>query len=178
MTTYVALLRGIGPGNPAMRNDKLRGVFESLGYDGVRTVISSGNVLFESPARSIPRLEARIEAAWPDQLGFTSTTIIRTRAEIEAMVAANPFGDGEDTKSASRQVTFLKHEPTEPFVPFRSDRGDYEVIAVGDGAIYSIIDETGTPPGLLRRLERELGKEMTTRSWKTVHRIARAMVLT
>lgn len=177
VTTYVALLRGIGPGNPAMRNDKLRGVFEALGFDGVRTVISSGNVLFESRARSIPRLEARIEAAWPEQLGFTSTTIIRTRDEIAAMVAAAPFGDRPDTKTASQQVTFLKHEPVEEFRPFASERGDYEVVAVRDRAIYSVVDETGTPPRLFRDLERQLGKAMTTRSWKTVHRIALAMAV-
>lgn len=42
MTTYVALLRGIVPLNPNMRNEKLRGVFEKLGFTNVRTVISSG----------------------------------------------------------------------------------------------------------------------------------------
>lgn len=40
---YVALLRGIAPTNPNMRNDKLREVFEKPGFKNVQTVISSGN---------------------------------------------------------------------------------------------------------------------------------------
>ncbi|MBA3630747.1 MAG: DUF1697 domain-containing protein [Actinobacteria bacterium] len=43
MKSYVALLRGIGPSNPNMRNDRLRAVFEDLGFSNVRAVISSGN---------------------------------------------------------------------------------------------------------------------------------------
>jgi uncharacterized protein (DUF1697 family) len=159
-----------------MRNVNLTRVVEDLGYEQVRTVISSGNVLFEAPRRSTATLEARLEAAWPEQLGFSSTTIVRTRAEIHAVVAGRPFGDRTDAPPTSLQVTFLKHEP-EPGVdvPRTSERGDDEIVAIRDRAVYSVIDETGRPPGLLRMLERTLGKAMTTRSWKTVHRIARAM---
>ena len=45
---YVALLRGIGPANPNMRNEKLRGVLEELGLANVASVISSGNLLFDT----------------------------------------------------------------------------------------------------------------------------------
>jgi len=91
MPKYVALLRGIGPGNPNMRNEKLRGVFEKLGFIGVQTVISSGNVIFESPSKDVKVLEEVIEGAWPKELGFTSTTIIRSKNQIERLVKAKPF---------------------------------------------------------------------------------------
>jgi uncharacterized protein (DUF1697 family) len=64
-----------------MRNDKLRGVFEKLGFESVKTVISSGNVIFESPSRSAAKLEQTIEKALPEQLGFTSTTILRSQGK-------------------------------------------------------------------------------------------------
>jgi len=139
----------------------------------IEIIASSG---LDPPATTITGLEAKLEAAWPDQLGFTSTTIVRTRDEIEAVIAANPFGDREDTKASSFQVTFLKHEP-EPLLelPFTSERGDYEVLAIRDRAIYSVIDETGKTPDVMRLLERTFGKAITTRSWKSVHRIATAM---
>lgn len=66
MTKYVALLRGIAPTNLNMRNDKLRGVFEKLAFENVKTVISSGNVIFESPSRRAKKLEETIEAALPE----------------------------------------------------------------------------------------------------------------
>ncbi len=53
MVRYVALLRGMGPANPNMRGEKLRKVFEGLGFENVRTVLASGNVLFESRSRSL-----------------------------------------------------------------------------------------------------------------------------
>ncbi|MGH2757636.1 MAG: DUF1697 domain-containing protein [Actinomycetota bacterium] len=53
MGRFVALLRGIGPLNPNMRNEKLREVFVGLGFENVRTVITTGNVLFDSPSSAI-----------------------------------------------------------------------------------------------------------------------------
>jgi uncharacterized protein (DUF1697 family) len=176
MARYVALLRGIGPLNPAMRNVNLRGVVEGLGFTQVRTVISSGNVVFDGRAGRTASLEAKLEAAWPDRLGFTSTTIVRTRDEVEAVIAADPFGDREDTKASSFQVTFLKHDPEALLeLPHTSERGDYELLAIRGRAIYSVIDETGRTPDVMRLLETTFGKAITTRSWKSVHRIAKAM---
>lgn len=176
-TKYAALLRGIGPANPNMRNERLRGVLESLGLASVETVISSGNVLFEADSSDVAGLEARIEAAWPEQLGFQSTTIVRSREQLEQLVAADPFGDREDTKSSRLQATFLKHDPKVPFdLPHSPPDGDYTVLAVVDRTVCSTIDLSGSrTPDLMRWLERTFGKEITTRTWKTVHRILKRM---
>lgn len=173
----VALLRGIGPMNPNMRNDKLRGVFENLGFTNVQTVISSGNVVFETDSRDVSALEARIEAAWPEQLGFRSTTIIRTTEQIHDLVARNPFGDRADTPATSLQVTFLKHQPDVNLeLPYTADTGGYTIVAFGDRVICSVVDLTGSrTPDLMRGLEKMFGKEITTRTWKTVHRILRKL---
>ena len=48
MHRYAALLRGIAPSGPNMTNDKLRGVFEELGYEHVASVLASGNIVFDS----------------------------------------------------------------------------------------------------------------------------------
>jgi uncharacterized protein (DUF1697 family) len=174
---YVALLRGIGPMNPNMRNEKLRGVLEALGFRNVGTVISSGNVVFDTDARDRRSLEARIERAWPAQLGFRSTTIIRSRQQIEELIDRNPFGEQVDTPATSLQVTFLKHAPEQMFdLPYAAAAGDYAVVAYYDRAICSVIDLTGSrTPDLMRWLESQFGKEITTRTWKTVHRIARKL---
>ncbi len=163
--------------NPNMRNDKLRGVFENLGFTNVQTVISSGNVVFDTDARDVSALEALIEAAWPEQLGFRSTTIIRTTEQIRDLVASNPFGDRADTPATSLQVTFLKHEPDVNLeLPYTPDTGGYTIVALEDRVICSVVDLTGSrTPDLMRALEKMLGKEITTRTWKTVHRIARKL---
>src|ERR687892_1065951 len=94
---YAALLRGIGPSNPNMRNEKLREVFRKLGFQNVQTVISTGNVLFESTSRGVKTLEATIEEAIQQQLDFISTTIIRSHQQLNHLIGDNPFGRIEDT---------------------------------------------------------------------------------
>jgi uncharacterized protein (DUF1697 family) len=174
MTKYVALLRGIAPMNPNMRNEKLRGVFENLGFLNVKTVISSGNVLFESPEKDSAKLEALIEKALPEQLGFTSSTIIRSENELQALLDKNPYKKVEHTLQTNLNVTFLKNPASKkPDLP--NGRG-YEVVALYDREICTVIDlTTGKTPDLMVQLERQLGKEITTRTWKTVQRILKAM---
>lgn len=174
---YVALLRGIGPSNPNMRNDKLRGVLDGLGFGDVQTVISSGNVLFDSDDTDAASLEQRIEQAWPERLGFTSTTIIRDREQIEALVAADPFDGRTDTPTSKLNVTFLKHGPGRPFeVPYTSPAGDFTIVAITDRAVCSVADLTSTrTPEVMQWAERTFGKQITTRTWQTVHRIHKRM---
>ena len=177
MTKYVALLRGIAPTNPNMRNDKLRGVFENLGFENVKTVISSGNVIFESPSRSVKKLEETIESALTEQLGFTSTTIIRSQGQIQKLVDKNPFQGMAHSQRSSLNVTFLKKKRrTNIKFPHKIDNRDYELLGMYDGAICSVIDLTSSiTPDLMLWLEKQFGKEITTRTWKTVERILKTM---
>jgi uncharacterized protein (DUF1697 family) len=160
-----------------MHNDKLRGVFEGLGFENVRTVISSGNVIFESPSRSVRELEQTIEAAFPKQLGFTSTTIIRSQAQIRKLIDRDPFQGMTHSQKSSLNVTFLKQKrKTDIRFPYKPDRRDYELLGMYDGAICSVIDLTSSrTPDLMAWLEKQFGKEITTRTWKTVERILKAM---
>jgi uncharacterized protein (DUF1697 family) len=160
-----------------MRNDKLRGVFENLGFENVKTVISSGNVIFESPSRSAKKLEETIESALPEQLGFTSTTIIRSQGQLKNLVDKNPFQGMGHSQKSSLNVTFLKKKkrPDIKF-PYKIEDRDYELLGMYDGAICSVIDLTSAKtPDLMVWLEKKFGKEITTRTWKTVERILKAM---
>jgi uncharacterized protein (DUF1697 family) len=177
MTKYVALLRGIAPLNPNMRNDKLRGVFEKLGFSNVKTVISSGNVIFESSSRRVRELEERIENAFPEELGFNSTTIIRSQKQIQQLVDNDPFQGMEHSQTSNLNVTFLKKKrKIDIKFPYKVDNRDYTLLEMHDGAICSVIDLTSAKtPDLMLWLEKRFGKEITTRTWKTVERILKAM---
>ena len=170
---YVALLRGIGPSNPNMRNEKLRGVFEWLGFQNVQTVISTGNVLFESPSRDVKALEAAIEAAFQRQLGFTSTTIIRSQHQLRRLVASDLFGGIEDTPTTRLNVTFLKkRRSTNLQFPYDAEKKGYTVVGMHGREVFSAVDLTGaTTPDLMAWLEKQFGKAITTRTWKTVGKI-------
>lgn len=170
---YVALLRGIGPSNPNMRNERLRTVFQTLGFQNVQTVISSGNVLFESPSRGVKALEAAIDEAIEAQLGFTTITILRSHQELKLLLGNNPFGSIEDTPTSRLNVTFLKDKPKPNLrFPYRVEERGYTVVGIHGREVCSVVDLTGaTTPDLMAWLEKQFGKAITTRTWKTVGKI-------
>lgn len=155
MATYVALLRGIMPMNPNMKSEKLKSVFESLGFINIATVIGSGNVVFESASKNTTVLEAKIEKELLRQLGFTSTTIIRSRAELESLVKKNPFKGVKDEKPNYLVVTFFKERKAD---------------------LCTVLNmESASTPDFMHQLEKKHGKAITTRTWKTVGRILKKM---
>lgn len=177
MVEYVALLRGIGPSNPNMRNENLRSLFRDLGFTDVQTVISSGNVLFKAPSGNAEELEAVIEEAVSLNLGFTSTPIVRSKDELQLLVDKEPFKDAKDSPESRLNVTFLKNEAnTEIQFPYHAENKGYTVLGIYDRAICSIVDLTRIKtPDLMRWLEKEFSKAITTRTWKTVNRILKRM---
>lgn len=175
--TYVALLRGIAPTNPNMHQSKLCGVLEDLGFGNVRAVISSGNVIFESDETDTSLLEKRIEAAWPEQLGFTSTTIIRSQAQLQRLIKQNPYKDVTEDPKLYRLVTFFKHPQDFTFdTPYKPAGKPYTLLATYDQTLFSVIDlNASKTPDFMTWIEKQFGKEITSRTWATVNRIIKKM---
>jgi uncharacterized protein (DUF1697 family) len=99
MTAWVALLRGVNVGGVTIRSPALATVFSELGFEGVRTVLASGNVVFESTgaASARPKLKSRIERALGDAFGYDAWIVLVTVAELKAAADGFPF-DADDAK--------------------------------------------------------------------------------
>lgn len=155
MKLYVALLRGIGPGNPNMHQSKLKECFEKIGLKNVHPVIGSGNVVFESDEKDEAKLEAKIESAMTMHLQFTRAAIVRSEDDLKKLVKKNPFKGVKDEKPNYLLVTFFKDRRTE---------------------LCTVINLTaGKTPDFMVKIEKEYGKALTSRTWKTVHRILKKM---
>lgn len=175
MTRYVALLRGIGPTNPNMRGEKLCGVLEKLGFANVSAVINSGNIVFDSKSSNVAAMEEKIEKAWPTQLGFKSTTIIRSQNEIEQLIKRKPFGKAAHGAGNYLLVTFLKKHSSKLRTMQKKGSG-FHVHAVYKREFCTAIDLKNThTPDLMRDAEKTFGKEITSRTWKTIERIHKRM---
>jgi uncharacterized protein (DUF1697 family) len=175
MTKYAALLRGIGPTNPNMRSEKLRGVFESLGFENVQSVITSGNILFSSENNDVQQLEKMVEAALPKQLGFNSSCFILSQEDLEKLVEADPF-TGLTHQNAGETyltVTFFKQPPKFEFTfPHQPEGKAFQFVTEVNGALCCVVDLTkGKTPDMMGWLERHYGKDLTTRTWATVNRL-------
>src|SRR5579862_9576776 len=94
MSRYVAFFRGINVGKAkriAMAD--LLALFESLGYSSVRTLLNSGNVIFDADSATQTSLAATIQKSVADKLGVESSVIVKSAKEIAAIVSGNKLGD-------------------------------------------------------------------------------------
>jgi len=176
MAKYVALIRGIGPGNPMMANDKLRDVLEELGFSGVKSVISSGNIIFESHRTDIKTLEKEIEATWP-KLGFEATTIVKSEQQLRKILNPDFFAGAVHSKSSYLLVTFFKRPTKVNFkLPYQPPGKPYELVGYKDNTLFSITDNPVIKTtDLMSWLEKQYGKEITSRTPLTVQRILKKM---
>jgi uncharacterized protein (DUF1697 family) len=115
---YVALLRGINVGrNKQLPMAELKRVLEGLGYADVTTYLRSGQAVFSADkaatATAAERLAADIDDAITAQLGMDVRVVVRTRAELAALLKANPFTDREADPTRLFCV-FLSHKLTKP----------------------------------------------------------------
>ncbi len=175
MTRYVALLRGIGPSNPNMRGEKLRGTFESLGFKNVATVIASGNVVFESSSKDVAALESKIEKALPEKLGFKSTTIIRSKEELEAIAKKNPYKKILGDERYYPLITFLK-ESTPALKTFPKKGEGHGIVGISQRELFGYVDtKGGHAVDYMPMLDKHFSKANTSRTWLTLGRILKQM---
>lgn len=171
MTTSVALLRGINVGRAkrvAMAD--LRAVFEELGYADVRTVLQSGNVVFNSPGALSGQAAGDIEAALRARTGVQAAVLVLSAEDLFAIAAENPLLDVASDPSRLI-VTFLAERPKAGLdVPDPAELAP-EVVRVGARAVYQWV-----PDGLLASRLRpsfwaQFGPLQTARNWRTVTRL-------
>ncbi len=180
MPRFAALLRGIAPSGRNMTNDKLRAVFEGLGFEDVGSVLASGNLVFRSDLADAPALEKRIEDALARDLGISSPTLVRTYSELRGLVDSDPFPGVTHSSNTYLTATFIKDPRGVPDVlPGQLHPGGTAIVRYDAGAraVLAVTDnsEPNTAGGFMVWLERSYGKGITTRSWLTVQRIVRKL---
>jgi len=110
MTAYVALLRGINVGRAnRIGMADLRALLTDLGYGDVRTLLQSGNAVFTAQGRPATVIR-EIEAALAERHGMAVRVLVRTAAELRAVVDGNPMAEAA-TDPSKFVVTFLSEAP-------------------------------------------------------------------
>jgi uncharacterized protein (DUF1697 family) len=168
MARQVALLRGINVGgSKQVAMATLRGLFEGLGYDDVKTYVNSGNVVFSGPKATAKKIERAVE----DAFGFDVAVVLRSRDELAAVVAANPFAGVAD--NPSRYLVLFSGGG-------RIDAARAEGAQGGAGERFAIVGAEAylwLPGGfqkspLLKAItEKRLGVTLTGRNWRTVEKL-------
>jgi uncharacterized protein (DUF1697 family) len=170
MARYAAFLRGVSPMNARM--PELKRCFEAAGFADVKTVLSSGNVVFGARATSAASLERKAEAAMQGRLGHTFLTIVRPIDALRDMLASSPYRGFRLGPGSKRIVTFARERlPRELSLPIEVDGA--RILRVDGGEVFSAYVPSPRGPVFMRLIEKTFGGEVTTRTWETVEKVAR-----
>lgn len=95
MTVYVALLHSIvlGPGRRVVMAD-LRATAERIGFRDARTLVSTGNLVFETASEAVAVIEARLEEGFRRHFGKHVDIIVRDASGWKRLAGQNPFPEG------------------------------------------------------------------------------------
>jgi uncharacterized protein (DUF1697 family) len=174
MNHYVALLRGINVGGKNLvRMAELKACFEALGFENVSTYIQSGNVLFSAAEAGRARLTGRIGGALVETFKLPLRVVLRSSAEMKAIVARAPQGFGSQPAAFRYDVIFLK----EPLTPARAMKSvttkpGVDQAYAGRGVLYfSRLIEKASQSHLSRVVGLPVYQSMTIRNWNTTTRL-------
>jgi uncharacterized protein (DUF1697 family) len=173
----LALLRGInvGKGKPVAMAD-LAQLIAGLGFAEVRTLLRTGNIVFEAGSTAPAELEALLEREAAARLGLTTDFHVRTADEWAGAISHNPFGREAKEDPAHLVLMTFKNAPNPAAVEAlqAAIRDREQVRAWGRFAYLVYPDGIGPSRLTPAMLDRALGRG-TGRNWNTVLKLAAMM---
>ncbi|GEL16775.1 DUF1697 domain-containing protein [Pseudonocardia asaccharolytica] len=173
MPSYAVLLRGVNVGGKTIAMADLRALLSDLGFDAVRTHLRSGNAVFRTADTPPGELAARIETALTERLGMDVRCLVRTRDEMNAVIAGDPLAGVADNGSR-RMALFLSADP-DPALKAAHDPTalDPERIHLGRRVIYQWCpDGFLQAPDVSAFVMKHWKLVVTGRNWNTVTKLA------
>jgi len=151
----------------------LKQAFESAGFTDVRTVLASGNVAFNARAASESALQRRAEAAMLERLGQAFLTIVRPVDALRDLLASDPYRSFRLDPTAKRIITFLRDQaPSRLKLPIERDGA--RILLLEGREVFGAYVRSPKGPVFMALIERTFGRDVTTRTWDTVEKVARA----
>lgn len=174
MPTTIGLLRAVnlaGRGTIAM--PALKRLFEELGFEA-RTLLQSGNVVFKGKAKADAKLEAMLQKEAAERLGLRTEFFLRSTAEWEALIEANPFEEMAEKDPSHLVLMALKTSPpAKALAELRAAIKGRETVALNGRELYvTYVDGIGRSKLTTALIESKLGTTSTGRNWNTVLKLA------
>lgn len=175
MAICIALLRGINVGKAkriAMAD--LRSLVVGLGHKDARTLLNSGNVVFDAQRPNTAKIAKDLEAAIVKKYGFSAAVMVVTPADLDAIISANPAKQVEDE---SKYLVAFVHDAAvlDKLRPLAKQTWAPETLAVGAKAAYLFCAGGINESKLVKAVTKASGEAITARNWATVRKL-QAMV--
>lgn len=154
---------------------ELKRCFEQAGFTDVKTLLSSGNVVFSTArAASLPALQKRVEKAMLDGQGHSFATTVRSTAHLQQLLDTDPFAEFKLPAGSKRVVTFLREPQAVAEVELPIALHDARILKRVGGEVFCVYVPNDKGPVFMQLLEKTFSKNITTRTWDTVAKCAKA----
>jgi len=153
----------------------LKAALEESGFGDVKTLLSSGNVVFSGRRASDSAIEKKVVSTIEANTGKTFGVIVRSIAELQALIEADPYQAFRLPAGSKRVVTFLRSAPEKTLELPPALHGARIWTVRGRDALSSYV-HNDKGPVFMTLIEKTFGKDVTTRTWDTVQKVVRAGV--
>jgi uncharacterized protein (DUF1697 family) len=175
MATCIALLRGINVGKAKrIAMAELRALFAGLGHRNVRTLLNSGNVVFDAARADTHGLARDIGAAIERRCGFSAEVIVVTADELGRIVHENPLQELLGSPSQFLVAFVAEPRQLDRFKPLERAAVYGDRLAVGRNAAYLWCARGILTSDLAKAFLGSAGEGTTTRNWATVLKLQAA----
>jgi len=171
IATRIALLRAVNvAGHSTVSMADLRAFLAGLGFGQPRSLLQSGNLIFDGGERTSAELENLLEAEAAKRLELRTDFFVRSVDDWASIVAGNPFPEEAERDPGHLVVLFLKEAVDATAVEaLQSAVVGSEVIRAGGRQLYvTYPDGIGRSKLTNTLMERKLGRRATGRNWNTV----------
>jgi len=176
MKRHIALLRGINVGKAKrVPMAELRSLMEGLGHANVRTLLNSGNAVFDAGSGTPAALAKKLRAAILDQLGVDCEVIVKTAADLQAAIAEHPLR-AHASDDARLLVMFMQESSAlDELKALEATDWSPEAFAAGRHAAWLWCAGGIIESKLAKAVGKVLKERGTARNWATVQKL-QAMV--
>lgn len=162
MGVYISLFRGINVGGRHLvKMDALRKLHEDLGFEDVKTLLQSGNVVFRARKADA----AAIETAFETEFGFRSAVILRTGEELQAAATACPFRVEDGNRPNWLAIAFFPGQVDARAIEALEAYDGPELVEIAEREIFLYYSEG------MGRSKLPLKGDCTVRNWNTVAKL-------
>jgi uncharacterized protein (DUF1697 family) len=150
----------------------LRNFLTALGFENVRSLLQSGNLVFASRSRFGAELERYLEMEASKRLALEVDFFVRTAEEWKSIVRQNPFRKEAERDPGHLVVLFLKNAPAAKDVALLQTEivGAELVKARGKQAYIFYPNGQGRSKLTGAMIEKRIGRG-TGRNWNTVMKL-------
>jgi uncharacterized protein (DUF1697 family) len=161
MNKYVAFLRGVNVGGRIIKMAELKACFEKAGYKDVKTLLQTGNAIFESDKKE-PALKAEIEQLLTKTFNYPAIVQVVKLSRLRKLIEGYPFGAAGPKQH--NYIIFMENGLEKTALEDTYELGAGEKVQAGEGVIYWRVDQGQT-------LRSSFGKLLSKTKYKNFNTI-------